>query len=311
MIGYFLLLTVVLPSTVVYEPSWIKMGSFAEYSVKDSAPGMNGTYVWRIIAVENSDGRNIITINETFQGTSHWDHVAVWTGEHLENTILPSGKKTKISASGGATEGLILWLLRYYNSMLVDRSHFNGIGNTYLGAGEEKMSLQGAIRDVIKVNPRSSETLAYYDKVTGILLWYRFSFRLGGYTVSLNSTNIFDAVSVAVENGSKIVLDLLSVAPLLALPLAGAIISLCSIRNSGVGFSSSFWWGVILVNGTLIALLSNWPIKVPAYSQELYLFDSLVNAAFWIFIIGTATLFVHNFMFPIIAKSSQNQLPTH
>ena len=45
MIGYFLLFTVVLPSTVAYEPEWIKVGSFAEYDVKDSVPGMNGTYV--------------------------------------------------------------------------------------------------------------------------------------------------------------------------------------------------------------------------------------------------------------------------
>ena len=119
MIGYFLLLTVVLPSTVAYEPEWIKVGSFAEYSVEDGV--MNGTYAWRIIAIRNLEGTTIVTINETFIGTTHWDHVARYSDRDpvgFYNIIPPSGRITEISAAGGTIGDLILWFRRYYNAML-------------------------------------------------------------------------------------------------------------------------------------------------------------------------------------------------
>ena len=109
MIGYFLLLIVALPSTMMFEPDWLEVGSFAEYLVEDVGGGgvvMNGTYTWRVIAIRNLNGRKVITVNETFQGTTHWDHV---------DAIPPSGRIVNVSATDGVVEGLVLWLKRYYN----------------------------------------------------------------------------------------------------------------------------------------------------------------------------------------------------
>jgi hypothetical protein len=61
---------------------------------------MNGTYAWKMIAIENVDGRNIATINETFIGTTHWDHVARYSNRDpvgFYNIIPPSGRTAKIA----------------------------------------------------------------------------------------------------------------------------------------------------------------------------------------------------------------------
>ena len=55
----------------------------------------------------------------------------------LEKIISPSGKTTKTSAARGIIEDLILWL-GYYNSIVIRRTSFPGIGYAYLGIGEGK-----------------------------------------------------------------------------------------------------------------------------------------------------------------------------
>jgi len=159
------------------------------------------------------------------------------------------------------------------------------------------------MRDVVEVYPGSGDTQAFYDKATGIFLGYRLSIaRLGGLTVSLKSTNIFESFNVA--DGLKSALDLVLVAPLFALPLVGAVISLSSIRSRGVGFSPRFWWGFILLNGALIAHLSNWSIPIPGFvGLTAYLLFSTANVVAWMGMIGAAISIAHCVAFPIITKT--------
>lgn len=80
MIGYFLILTILLPSTLVYEPDWIRVGNYAEYRVGNwiaNKPTANGTYTWRIVAVYHVDGRTVVrelikhTLEQQVRGTFH------------------------------------------------------------------------------------------------------------------------------------------------------------------------------------------------------------------------------------------------
>lgn len=313
MIGFFLLLTVVFPSTVLLEPDWIEMGSFAQYSVEDwgGYMVMNGTYTWKIIAVKDSGGRKIVTINETFKGTTHWDHVVDWdkinlrfkvTGEwHIyeeDNIIPPSGRIRDVVSREGAVEGLVLWFKRYYNYILLYRSFFFGGGYVYRGIDEGKTSFEGEVRDFVQVSPGNNRR-AYYDKATGLLLRYSWTWpRLGTVHVFLKSTNVFDSTKMTGEpNGLKMVLDVLLVAPLFALPLAGGIIGLFLIRRKGVGFGQHFWLEFILLNGIALALLSDWPVRI------FWILNILLNMVFWIGILGVAVLIINRFMFPIVKQT--------
>ena len=300
MIGYFLLLAVFLPSTVAYEPSWIKVGSFAEYSVDDwgsgDKPVMNGTYAWRVMAIENLDGGKIVTINETFEGTTHWDHVAI---------IPPGGRTTKINAAGVTADGLILWLGRHYNRILPYRTFFLGIPRyVWVGGGGGEMSFRGQTRYMLHLEALEELRTADYDQATGVFVGYRWTWpRLGTVYVTLKSTNVFSSVNVtSTQDILRSVLDLLLVVPLFVLPL-GAIIGLSSIRRRGISFSPLFWLGFTFLNGTFIALLSNWPFRIPASLElPLFLLVSQLNVGFWTGTLGAAILVVDGFMFPIITK---------
>jgi hypothetical protein len=231
MIGYLLLLTVVLPSTLAYEPDWIRVGSFAEYSVTGGA--LNGTYAWNVTSIEIKNGRTLVTINETFRGTTQWDHVARWNGTsgHFENTIPISGKTTEISAAMGTVEDLILWLRRYYNHVL-HLALFLGIPeHVWAMTGGGEISFQGQTRQFLHLDASEQwqwSRSADYDKTTGILMRYRWTWpRLGTVWVSLKSTNVFSSTSS--EPG--IFLDLILIAPLFMIPLVGALVGLYSAKH--------------------------------------------------------------------------------
>jgi len=311
-IGHFLLLTVVLPSTFAYNPRWINVGSFAEYSVEDGT--LNGTYAWRVIAIEN----RIATINETFQGTTHWDHVAFWndTKQTFEYVIPSSGRTTRINARAGAIEGLILWLNRYYNHILLDRTFILGIPeHVWLGTGEREMPFQGQTRQALHFVASEEwqwSRTADYDMATGILMRYSWTWpRLGTVRVSLKSTNAFTSLM----NEPKLFVDLLLIAPLIILPLMGiGHLGLTLRRRRGVGFSTRFWLGISLLNGGLIAILSNLPFnEIPtaflSFIQSGMLIMGLVasglfliNVVFWTATFGATILAINRFAFPLIAK---------
>ena len=113
MVGYFFVLTEALPSTVAFEPTWVKEGVFAKYTVEDRGGGgvvMNGTYTWRVISVQDGFMGRTVTVNETYEGTTHWDHIT---------NIPPEGRIVDLSAKGGSVNRLFLWLTRYYNCFML------------------------------------------------------------------------------------------------------------------------------------------------------------------------------------------------
>jgi hypothetical protein len=280
--------------------------------VEDSG-GLNGTYAWNIISVENSYGGTIVTVNETFRGSTHWSHVGVYDG-NFEYTIPPGGKIAEITASEGAIGDLILWLGTYYNHLLLDRTAFIRKSCMYYGMGEEKTSVQGTERAAINVYPGLAPTSARYDRASGILLRYYYGSKLGHYEVSLNSTNILGSVNVADENSSKSVIDLLLVVPLFVLPFVGALIGLNSIRKRGVGYSMNFWKLFVLLNGVLIALLSNYPIEIPhfvipydpwvPFALIFNVGGRVLNVGFWSGLLFAAVLIINRFVFPIIKRDA-------
>jgi len=305
MIGYFMLLTVVLPSTMMLEPDWLEVGSFAEYLVEDIGGDevvMNGTYTWKVIAIRNLNGGNTVTVNETFQGTTHWDHV---------DAIPPSGRIVNVSATEGVVEGLVLWLKRYYNYFLLDRSYFLGQGYTYLGVREGNALFQGEVRSFVEVYPKiNSIRLSRFDKATGLFSYHSWTWpRLGTVFVSLKSTNVFESANVTEEiDGLKVILDALLVSPLIALPLTGAVFGLFLIRKRNIRFSKSFWFAFILLNGAISALLANWPFKIPKQPHYLagyfpHVLTCLIDIFLWIGILGVAVFAINRFVFPIIEPS--------
>lgn len=232
MVGYFLLLTMVLPSIPTNEPGWVGVESYAEYSV-DDGDVMNGTYAWRILAVENSWGRNMVTLNETFEGATHWTHAGVWPTAQ-EDMIPPTGKSTELIAASGVVGDQILWLTRYINQILRDRTFIIGIpGQAWLVTGEEEMPFQEQIRHTLHLEGTGLRT-ADVDEATGILMRYSWTWpRLGTVHVTLKSTNVF----ASTVGGPNLFLDMLAIAPLFVLPAAGTAKGLVVIRNRGFGFS--------------------------------------------------------------------------
>lgn len=291
MIGYFLILTILLPSTLVYEPDWIRVGNYAEYRVEEWRLGydelINGTYTWRIVSVYHVDGRTVVRVNQTYVGT---------TGE---GSLFVRGHTgiADVNATEGVANGLLLWFTRYYNDHLVDRIIFRGVkdGDTFEGCSIEKTSVQGEVRSCIRFTTFHDTygktsfwyTRYWFDKATGILLRIHHNFR-GRYSsdVLLESTNIRGEL-----DSSKAILDLFLVSPLFVLPLTGATIGLLFLRRRGYGFSRDFWMGFVFFNGIILAFLSNWPLK--------FVFLLL----FWIGILVTAIFLINRFAFSIITQA--------
>jgi hypothetical protein len=312
----FLLLTLALPSTMFSEPKWVDVGCFAIYDVENGNL-MNGTYAWRIIDVKESSGRRVVTINETFVGTSHWDHVAVWddVNQNYSNIIPSNGRVTDVSVREGSAEGLVLWFTRYYNQFLLSRSFFLGFeGSTWRGVSEGKMPFQGEFRDVVQLSqtrytyqsgPDFSRE-AQYDKITGLLLGYRWSWpHLGTMIVSLESTNVFDLVVNDQRNGLNMLLDILVVALLFAFPLGLAATGLFWTRRKNEILSRRFLLVLVLSNGIFFGLFTSWPIEIWRiyYLPALYIL-ALIDIGFWISILGILTANVLMIRRLVIARKS-------
>ncbi len=314
LIGYFLLLTVDLPSSIMYEPTWAKEGAFAEYFVEYKA-GMgafdsdaNGTYAWEILDIhENEGGERVATINETIKGGStHWDHV---TG------IPPDGRLANISVREGAVRGLLLWVKRYYNRMLLSRSFFEGEGYRCQLAGERKTTFKGEPIEIIQIYPKlSSFRWADYDEATGLLLSYRITWpRIAYVFVSLNSTNIsFSSSDENTLNDLTMINDALLVSPLFILPITGAIVGLIIIKRKRINFSRTFWLKFILLNGMILTFLADWPATMGSiYAPRVYnpillivLIPGSINLAFWTATLAVAVIIINRFAFPLVTKTS-------
>lgn len=226
MIGYLFITIVFLPSILLYEPDWIRLGSFAEYSVEGGT--LNGTYTWNVTSIEIKNGRTLIAINETFRGATQWDHVARWNSTlgRFENTVPINGKTTNITATMGTVEDLILWVRRYYNHVL-NRALFLGMPeHTWAMTGGGEISFQGQTRQTLHLD--TSERTADYDKATGILMRYSVTWpRLGTVWISLRSTNVFNSTSS--EPG--IFPDMILTATLLILPMIAVTVGLHSMKQ--------------------------------------------------------------------------------
>lgn len=323
MLGYlvfegslFLLLTLALPFTVFSEPKWVDVGCFAEYDVEDGNL-LNGTYAWRIVDMKESSGGRIVTINETFVGTSHWDHVAVWDNAYQNyNNIIPSsGRILDVSVRDASAEGLVLWFTRYYNRFLLSPSFFLGFErSTWLGITEGKMPFRGGFRDFVQLSqtrytyqhgPDFSRE-ARYDKITGLLLDYRWSWpHLGTMIVSLESTNVFDSVVNYQEYGLNMVLDILVIALLFAFPLALAATNLFLTRRKNEIFSQRFLLILAASNGIFLGLFTSWPIEIwRIYYLPILCISALADVGFWVVILGGLTASVLTSGRLILARKS-------
>jgi len=108
-------------------------------------------------------------------------------------------------------------------------------------------------------------------------------------------------------------LDAMLVSPLIALPLTGAVFGLFLIRKRDIRFSKGFWFAFILLNGTISALLANWPFKIPRQPHYLagyfpHVLICLIDIFLWIAILGVAVFVINRFVFPIIEPSSPKKI---
>jgi hypothetical protein len=296
-ISLFLLLTLALPSTAFSEPKWTGIGCFAEYNVEDGTL-MNGTYAWSIVDVKESSAGRIVTINETFVGTSHWDHVAVWDNQHqnFSNIIPSNGRILDVNAGEGSAAGLVLWLTKYCNQFLPSLSILGSEGTTWLGGSEGKMPFQGGFRDFVQftqaphiLSGSDFSREAKYDKTTGLLLAYRWSWpHLGSVIVSLESTNVFDLGVNYQGNGVNMILDIIVVALLFAFPLALA--SLLLMRQGNEISSLRFLLILALSNGIFLGLFIGWSIGIwITYCLPALGISAFADIGLWIAILGALT----------------------
>jgi hypothetical protein len=308
-VGYFLVLTVVLPSFVSFRPEWVKDGVYAEYSVEDRGGGgtvMNGTYVWRVVSVQGDVfGTETVIVNETFEGSTHWSRI---------QNVPSGGRLVEVNIKEGAAEGLLLWIRRYYNRILLGRSFFVGGGYAYAGIDEREMSFGDEARNVIAVlhNVEACRR-AYYDIATGVLLHYTRTWpKLGTAYVKLRSTNIFNSTELDSEPDTwKTVTDGLLITPLFVVPVVGASAGLWIIKRRELGFNRIFWHAIALFNGLIFAWLANLPFKAwypPSCSPYPEIEGLLATALFsinifiWFIVTESIVLIIDRFSFPIITK---------
>lgn len=293
MIGYLLLLTLFLPSTFTYQLNWIKVGSYAEYSVERYVPVgflvQSGTYSWRVISIHtNPNGELMARINET-------------------------GTISEINVK----EESLKWFSRYYNDYLMDLSDFK-IGNEiYEGVGLGEVSVQDEVHLCVGLTqqiPAFYRVSTYwFDRETGLLLSYRFDFR-GEMTLKhLRSTNI----SGEAPNG-KAIIDLILISPFFIVPVVGATKGLLLIKLRRYTFSRRFWFFFILFNGMILASVANFPFRFPLgrlltlsrYSiiyvlYPIYSMSAMGNFFFWIGGLAAAIILIDRLAFPMILHSKQ------
>jgi len=206
---YFSSITLILPSTVLSKPSWIRKGIYVEYWLERYSSGTgfsgNGTYRWEVISLQSDSA----TVNATL----HWQG-SLNGPENLTGIV---------NLNDGMFYGKRLWLTNYFNRYLLSYSTAYIQDHQLRVVGVEKLTYITFDRTCYKVRPleniyRHWDASYYYDVETGVLLWYRYAFPLGRETWTITSTNL-DLISKEQEL-SRSIIDLAMIIPLFALPLA-------------------------------------------------------------------------------------------
>ena len=189
MIGYFLLLTSLMPSILVYEPEWIDVGIYSKYIVEEYVAGdlvENGTYIWRITSLyRDADGELMARVNETYN--LEWKRD--WWNSTWTEKIPANGRISEIKVKDGIIECLPLWFNRYYNHHLADLSIFTIGDGTFEGMGIEtipindettlciRLTLRSCRSPPIRIPPYYTIHNYWFDERTGLLLKYTHGFR--------------------------------------------------------------------------------------------------------------------------------------
>lgn len=303
MIGYLLLLTLVLPSVFVYEPNWIVVGNYAEYTTERgymSNTHENGTYSWRIISTYTDDNGDLIArINETeiVEGEEDWTILDINVKDGLNESTAP------------------LWFTRYYNDYLIDLSDFNLGTETFGGVCLEEVTVNDESRPSVRLaryHPSYGLVNSYwFDRETGLLLKYASWFKGIQDEKVLNSTNIVNG-----SHNNKAVTDLFFVAPLFVVPVVGVASGLLVIRQKRYVFSRKFWFLFVLFNGSILAFVWNFPFRAPlrllqhSYSLVGGAYLMMLNTLFWFGVLLVAVFLVDHFVFPRILKNGAGKTGT-
>ena len=331
MIGYFLVLTLFLPSFAASPPGWVEAGVYAEYRVGEYVADNlveNGTYTWRIVSTSvEADGTLIVMINETY--VLGWKED--WWNSTWVDGIPSAGKILSIRATEGIVGHVPLWFNRYYNDFLIDLSVFE-IGNgTFEGVGFKTVVIGGEAKPAVGLTlrfctspsiriPPYYETYNYwFDRETGLLLKYSYGFRDRWTRVILEDTNVEGE-----SYSSKVMADMLLVSPLFVVPIVGATVGLLKVKRNKYRFSLGFWLSFIILNGAVLASVANWPLRAPLgrlimlwlYVPE-YLGSSpalrmmVWNFMFWAGLLTLLILLIDHYAIPLISKPQKVEGRSH
>ena len=300
MIGYYLIITALLPTIIVSDPTFLKQGAYVTYLTEDLGINgeviRNGTYAWRIVSISTRpDGTTLVQINETFNGDSECS----WY-------IPPSGRITEVDSKQGEIDGLRIWFGNYYNEFLLDRTIFL-VGKEYAleGVGVREVPFQALPRACMAITYPSSFSEQTYDRATGVLLLYHYNFR---GVISTRATAVSTNISLSPYNGdSKLASDLLLLCPLIVLPSFGAPLSLWFLKRNKTEFSVSFWVIASVVLGTTISLVTVSPRMVfnsfGYYSPGFSLTFLMMLIVFWSVMVLSIVILIDRFWFRIVQHS--------
>lgn len=303
MIGYYLIITALLPTIIVTDPTFLKQGTYVTYLTEDLGLNgeviRNGTYTWRIASIStHPNGTTLVQINETFNGDSQW--------RARSYSIPPSGRTTEVDSKQGEIDGLRIWFGNYYNEFLLDHTIFL-VGKEYAleGAGFREVPFEASPRACMTITYPSSFSEQAYDRATGVLLLDSYSFR---GVISTRATAVSTNISLSPYNSySKLALDLLLLCPLIVLPSFGAPLSLWFLKRNKTEFSVSFWLIASVVLGTTISLVTVSPGMVynsfGYYSSGFSLMFLMMLIVFWSVIVLSIVILIDRFWFRILQHS--------
>ena len=323
MVGYFLILTMFLPSLIASQPRWVDVGIYAEYTVEEYVAGNlveNGTYTWRILSTfSRADGTLMVRINETY--------TLLWKEERWNSSWareVPSvGRILEIRALDGTVGDRPLWFSRYYNDFLLDLTVFKMGNGTFEGVGFKTVVIGGEARSAVELTlrfctsprifiPPYYECYGYwFDRETGLLLKHSYGFRDRWTRMILEDANVEDEA-----HSNKVIADMLLVSPLFVVPTAGAIAGLFAVKRNRYRFSLRFWLLFIILNGTVLASVANWPLRaplgrliillwlhIPGYLDSSPVLRMMVwNFLFWIGLLTLSILLINRFIIRIIGS---------
>jgi len=321
MIGYFLVLTMFLPSIIAPQPRWVNSGIYAVYVVEEYVADSlveNGTYSWRVLSTfTGSDGTLMVRVNETY--TLLWKED--WWNSSWAREVSPARRILEIRAVDGTVGDRPLWFSRYYNDFLLDLTVFE-IGNgTFEGVGFKTITVGGEDKLAVGLTllfctspkifiPPYYECYDYwFDRETGLLLKQSYGFRDRWTEVILKDTNVEGEF-----HSSKVMTDMLLISPLFVVPTAGATVGLLKVKRDKYRFSLGFWLSFIILNGAVLASIANWPLKAPLgklivlwlyipryldYSPALRMM--VWNFMFWAGLLALSILIINRFIIKLIS----------